>query len=121
MRLWFHLGAVGSLLFAFGQSPFGHFHLEDAEHGHGHGEVHLHWMHGASDGPEMEVEDSDGDAHWTDWLAGDGISAAKIIVDFDACGESTALAVLDVLKTAPTPQNHDPPWRAGLPARAPPA
>jgi hypothetical protein len=114
-----HLAVTLCLLISFGQAPLGHFHAEDPDHDHG--ETHLHWHHDDIDDPAWEAQEHDRDAYWIDWLAGDGNPAARMLIVLPARQHSTQLQVTETFRPAPAPKNHDPPYRASLPARAPPA
>ena len=121
MRKWFHLAVSVALLISFSQAPLGHFHADDPDHDHGQGDAHLHWNHDEATIPSWEAEDHDADAHWIDWLAGDGNPVAKMLIVLPSRIYSVHLQAVESLRPAPAPKNLDPPWRAGLSARAPPA
>ena len=119
MRKWIHLAVTLCLLISFSQAPLEHFHTDDPNHDHG--QAHLHWDHHNAEPPFWEAEDHDEDTHWIDWLAGDGNPAAKMLIVLPANIYSIQLQAVEFRRPAPALKNHDPPWRAGLPARAPPA
>lgn len=108
-------------MISFSQAPLGHLHADNPNHDHGHGEAHLHWDHDEAEVQVWEAENHDEDARWIDWLAGDGNPSSKLLIILSAQIHSTQLIAVESLRSAPAPKNHDPPWRAGLPARAPPA
>jgi hypothetical protein len=115
LRACLHFAVAVNLLIAFSQSPFGHVHSD----GLGHAQ-HLHWHLEDPDHPMIEAEEENEEALWVDWLAGDGTSFAKTLIVLPVSAYSFAWMRYGLVRPAPALRSHDPPWRAGLPARAPP-
>jgi hypothetical protein len=121
VRAPLHLLTVAALMAAFCQSPFAHFHEGESLHSREHAQTHSHLdLHEDPDYPVWEAEEHEDDTRWVEWLAGDGSIDHKFWVTLPSVPHVISLAAQTCEASAPTPCNHDPPWRAGLPARSPP-
>lgn len=121
MRNLLYLAALASLLLSFAQAPFQHRHASDPHHEHAKGFSHTHWKNNSADSRSWEADDHDSDARMIDWLAGDGSSPAKFVVDLPDSLADVVLPVHVVRIPELTTHNHDPPSRLIPSPRGPPA
>jgi hypothetical protein len=113
------------VLAAFIQAPFLHIHLHEATQGHPGPFFHLHlkWAHAVSQTPEFQGLNPDDDAQYEGWFRATpttdsgSIHPAVIAEPFSPAAPEIAGWTVE----APLPAGHDPPGRAPLNSRAPPA
>jgi hypothetical protein len=107
-------------------APFAHMHPGDPGHHHGNGFAHPHLAvhheahHEESESPEIEPDDHDAAAVWTDWAP-----TIPPRLDLVAAVESVHLHLAPTflpVGVAPllTVRSHDPPGLPQLPGRSPP-
>jgi hypothetical protein len=108
-------------LLAFAQAPFLHVHDEGGAHEHARGFAHAHWPGQRSGGLAPDSGDDADHGRALNWTAGDGRFPVKMAAEAPApvsipepAAHSTRVAEL-------VPRAYDPPWRACLQPRAPPA
>jgi hypothetical protein len=126
-----HIGIIASLLVTFAQAPFQHSHDHHPNHVHAHGlnlahfaDHHVHDdadHHADEAGQAFDHPDEASSARLQDWLAVDGKAHPKLDFELPVAMVSPLLVIQTMIRERRHGQGHDPPWRASLHPRAPPA
>jgi hypothetical protein len=126
------LFATLALVVAACGAPLIHVHESAGHHdeGHHHGHhgtlVHVHDVHQLlhahrSDGVELENSDEEDAANYLDVLKAKIADAPALLVAVSGHTRLEQPAISLIAWQAIEPRNHDPPWTANSPERAPPA
>lgn len=106
-------------------SPFAHIHPTDPGHHHDNGFAHPHFAHARqhedhTEGPEVEADDHDPVAVWTDWAPTVEPRFDLPVAELAARVEIFEPSLTEGVAPQFTVRSHDPPYLLRSSDRAPP-